>query len=399
MWRPRGAAAPSTVITDSRPMTSPAFPQHQLRRLPWIERLIAGLAAISLYLIAASTFTHLYFDEAAHHVGKQTQRMVDHELRRPFAYRLLTTEVVRAIHQSLPEKLHHRLRYGNTSGEERPLKAARRYDWKGHDQTVFAISYLLVWLLSVAVLLLWAGLLRQHGGFSPAARLLAPPLALMFLPTIFSKAGYIYDIPELFLFSAGLLLVLRQRFMAYYLVFALACLNKETGLLMGAYFAPLLRARHYRRFATHTLLHVVIGVPLLLAIRALLQHMPGDEVEFHLRTNLAFLLSPEPWFKFDDIYALQLPTPRAYNIINLILVLGPLVLFRRQLDAQLRTMALAMLTILVPLYLLFGYKDEVRVFVPLLPCVFVLYTRAILQLFERRRLVMQGMPPQAGTGR
>jgi hypothetical protein len=53
----------------------------------------------------------------------------------------------------------------------------------------------------------------------------------------------------------------------------------------------------------------------------------------------------------------------------------------------------------VPLYLLFGYKDEVRVFVPLLPCVFVLYTQAILQLFERRRLVMQGMPPQAGTGR
>lgn len=348
-----------------------------------LERLLKQFLVLSLYLVAASIFTHLYLDISAHYLGKETEQLVSGEPLRPFAYRVLTPALIQASLDALPDTVKARLSHDKT-GQPRTLKAAARYDWSGNDQAIFVVSYLLLWLCSLLTLLLWRSLLQQQQIGGLATRILAPVLGLLALPLFFAKSGYIYDLPELLLFSAALLCFLRQRWSAYYLLFAIAVLNKETALLMGLFFTPLLLRGDYRALARHAALHAAIGLPLLAAIRVIMADLPGTALEWHFENNLKFFASTEPWFKFDDIYAQQLPTPRALNPLNLLLLLGPILLKRKQLNRDLALSALAMLLVLLPTFVLLGNEDEIRVFIPVLPLGFLLYSQAMLLLFTHR---------------
>lgn len=136
----------------------------------------------------------------------------------------------------------------------------------------------------------------------------SPPAALLALRYLIRYVNYVYDLPTLFLFTLGLLLMLRRQWRAFLVVYALACLNKETTILLTLVFvihflrdAWLERAR----FVRLVLLQLGLFVALKLALSWVFRANPGTFVELHLLDhNLdvlkSFLLKPSfaaeaPW--------------------------------------------------------------------------------------------------------
>jgi hypothetical protein len=125
------------------------------------------------------------------------------------------------------------------------------------------------------------------------------------------------------------------------------------------------------------LLRLAAQLLLCLASRAIImkgyESNPGSSVEFHLLENLRFWLNPVSYLKFDNGLALGVFTPNAQNILLLpILVIW----FRRgwqKVDASIKRLIKVELVLLLPLYLLFGFQDEIRNFsLMLVPCFVVL---------------------------
>ncbi len=334
------------------------------------------------YFVCASITTHLYFDEAGDYLGLQTDLLVKGQHCRPFVYRLLTYKTIQYTIKLLPEKVKFRLNHSSKDNSPRKLKAMKRYFWSGESGEIFIISYLMVFIISLTVLYILRKALMTTN-HSPPVCDISPAIGLLFLPMLFSKSGYIYDFPELLFFTLGFYFVQTKRWKSYYLTYLLAVVNKETAVLMGAYFIPLLLRKNYRLFIRHTLIHAFTGLPILFVIRWMMRHYIKDFITFRLGINLSFFLTPEPWLKFTDIYAFQISTPRGFNIIVMFLLIYPIWKFRKLLDRDNLIILITILVILFPLFLVLGNRDEVRVFVPAAPIFFMLYVDAIKAMFSR----------------
>ena len=57
------------------------------------------------------------------------------------------------------------------------------------------------------------------------------------LPVTFCGKVYLYDFPQLLLFTLGLGFLYQRKWAWFYAVYVLACLNKETSVLLGVVFA------------------------------------------------------------------------------------------------------------------------------------------------------------------
>jgi hypothetical protein len=136
-----------------------------------------------------------------------------------------------------------------------------------------------------------------------------PPAALLALRYLIRYVNYVYDLPTLFLFTLGLALMLRRQWRAFLLVYALACLNKETTILLTLVFViHFLHDAWLDRacFVRLVLLQLGLFVAVKLALSWVFRANPGAFVELHLLDhNLdvlkSFLLKPSfaaeaPWF-------------------------------------------------------------------------------------------------------
>jgi hypothetical protein len=189
----------------------------------------------------------------------------------------------------------------------------------------------------------------------------APVAALLVLPLSFSRGGYVYDFPELLLVTTAIGLLLERRWLSYYACFTLACLNKETAILLVVYCMALHWERMPRRgLLTHAGAHAMLGLPILAWQRFTFAPNPGANAEFQLWENVRFLLSPEPWTRFWDPYGPLLPFPGPLNVVSIVLFTAAVFLFWREKARRLRGAFVAMTSVLVPLLILYGTLDEVR---------------------------------------
>ena len=132
--------------------------------------------------------------------------------------------------------------------------------------------------------------------------------------------GYIYDLPNLFLTTLALYCIASQRKIAYWVVFALAILNKETAvvlvvpavLLFWDFPRPSLR-KVILGTAAQVGLFAAIRIPLGLAYR----NNPGGTFENHLLDHLEM---------FRDYPVL--------GIISILVAAGMLLLVFRQLEEK-----------------------------------------------------------------
>ena len=142
---------------------------------------------------------------------------------------------------------------------------------------------------------MWLSLISFALTFRSFARhFIAEPL-LADLATIFALVGLypsfyfgkIYDFTILFLFVLELLLMYTQRWWAYTLLFPIACLGKETTVLLGLVFAlHFFRQLDRRTFFTLLAAQAIIFLVIRLTLTWVFRNNPGNTLEFHLFDHL-----------------------------------------------------------------------------------------------------------------
>lgn len=162
--------------------------------------------------------------------------------------------------------------------------------------------------------------------------------------------GYIYDLPTLFLTTLGLYCIASNWKLRYYLVFALALLNKETALVL---IVPALLLDWYlpRPSLSKIITGVLVQVGIFLAIRVPLNRLyrdnPGGAMEYHLPDHL------DVWQNYPVI-----------GVVSLLVVLGMLWLIFRGWRKKPAVAVLGVLPGLglLALFVVSGIPFEVRVF-------------------------------------
>ncbi len=164
-------------------------------------------------------------------------------------------------------------------------------------ETIIALTVILGCLL--AYLLVVLRLYDECYTGSVAFRAAVPSIAAAGIVPWLSYTSHFYDFVSLLLFAASLLLMKQEKWRGYLIVFALACVNKETAILNTLVFVVYLAAqkRLITRFgAIYTSLQVGIYVIIQSSIVHAFGRNGGTPTEFHLiDLNLPIL---REWIRF-----------------------------------------------------------------------------------------------------
>jgi hypothetical protein len=294
--------------------------------------------------------------------------MVDGTAARPFVYRVMVPAIVR-VGSSVLEKTAPEPLIGRLAGDD-AVKRYTRLDDKGRAELWttrklirFHVAYLVVFASLVLALLAGRYLLTVAHIGSTWFRDFAPAIALLFLPPTMSQGAYMYDAPELAFLLGLTALAIAGRWTSYYLILPFAILNKESNiLLVGTAVALAAGSSRWspRRAGSHAAMHALIGLPIVIAVRQAFAENPGTPVEDHLRDNFVFWTNPKSYLDLTQTAAALIPMPGAANI--LMIALAAIAVFAGWLSKPpwLRRLTLVMLTLNLPLLLLFSYRDEFR---------------------------------------
>jgi len=180
---------------------------------------------------------------------------------------------------------------------------------------------------------------------------------LLLAPQYFSY-GKLYDLPTLFLFTAGLWLMAKMQWGWFLFAFILASLNKETSILLTLIFI----VYYWKRLDRESYLYLAI-VQLILygLIKAVLTlvflNNPGTIVEYHLQDHIE-IISMAPFILVLSSLS-----------VGIVAWLAAKDWGRK--PAFIKS-CLVMIPPLIGLYVLFGFPFEVRVFLEALPVITLL---------------------------
>lgn len=130
-----------------------------------------------------------------------------------------------------------------------------------------------------------------------------------------------YDVPSLFFFCLGILLLLKRNYWIYYPVFCLAVMNRETAAFLTVFCIVCewfrwrqegLAARIFRRIAPHVVVQLVIWIAIKLELMRLYGHNPSDTtanplVALKLFFNLRELVKPQQWPLLASVFGFLFP--------------------------------------------------------------------------------------------
>jgi len=311
-------------------------------------------------------------------------RAVTYTSIRPYVYRVLTPAVINGMTAALPESAIEQRRAWLL--EESPLLGFRRPNesWDLEKSVQWHVAYAYLFLTLMIALVAARGLTRAVYDFGPLFVDLAPAVALMLLPITFQWAGYSYDFPELAFLFVALLAIVRQRWWLFYPVFVLAILNKESSVLIVLYFVAFAYTKgDLRAQLGHVAAQLLIGVVLLVTVRAMFAGMGGEPQRFYMPINLLFWFDYRAYTSFATTYAPLVPMPRPGNVITLFL-LGVVVAWGWSRKPPLvRTAFVLTSAVILPLTLVFGFMDEARAMAPMFPPLYLLGCHTVAELYEQ----------------
>jgi len=289
--------------------------------------------------------------------------MLDGATDRPFVYRQLMPVIANGIERALPDGMRNRVNtllfddnrthhpiawfYPNATDARNPQ---------------YALRYYLIYGLSFAALLLAMFALRAVCVDIQSNRIaatLAPMAFAVILPLILTDGAYFYDLPELLFMALAVWLSLRARVLWLVVITALATLNKETFLVFVVTLFPFLRAR----LPVATTLKVqfvliAIAAAINAAIKLKYAQNGGGVVQFHLVENLGFLIHPSSYLRFEYNYGVVMT--KGFNLINIFIVAVLVRTAWSKLSPAVRQHLRIAIVINVPLFLAFGFHDELR---------------------------------------
>jgi len=263
--------------------------------------------------------------------------------------------------------------------------AFRTWSWRpdGWDPA-YASDYLLVLVAMALSLIGFVSAMGSlfHAVFTarPLQASLTAVMALAAVPIFFGPfSRQIYDFTTLWLFTLGLALIARARWRAFVVLFPLACLNKETAILLSLVFV-IRRVRCPRAWPGSTFRWLLAyQLVTFLIIRTGLQYVfrnnPGSTVEMHLFDhNWQVLLHPSWMSK------------------RLLLFVGAILVGVRDWKRKptfLRDALLALAPVLLVMGLTVGQVDEIRAYYEVYPVVALLMADTI---FRRLRAPLSPVP-------
>lgn len=282
--------------------------------------------------------------------------MIYGRAHRPFVLRTLVPSLTRLLRTALRPPLDKRLQrlfYGP------PSYLPRKMGVLGWEQA-YLLEYVIAISLCYGFLLGFPFAMRALAGSLYAdawVPFIAPLTAVLGLPVFFAKGThYLYDFPSLTLFTLALALLARRRWRAFYTVFALGTLNKETMILATLVFGLALwrcmpRARLLKHLAAQSLLFLALQA----GLRRLFAGAPGGSVEPHLEKNLILIASSS-----------------GPLVLGLLLAASFLIVARLGRKPAFLRRSLGIMVPLSLTYLCFGIYGEVRVFYEAFPVLFLL---------------------------
>lgn len=296
--------------------------------------------------------------------------MVQGTAWRPYVKRALVGIVVRGADALIPAPARDALR---RRVEQSPW-LRDRFGWKPDHATWYALVFAIHVLSLVAFAALLARWMGLALGLDPPLAALGGAAGLALLPLHFGYQNFIYDFPGLALFTLGLLLLWQRRWPAFYLLWPLGVLNKETFVLL----APVFVIREWRsmprpRIAVHLAAQAGLAVIVALALGAAFHANPGPPLEWHLMRNLT--LHPPPRQLFHDV---------AYWGFVAFAFIG------WQRNRPLAAATLAVGGVLLATTLFFGFLGEYRDFYEAWPLVAALAAHSARSIVERRPVARSG---------
>ncbi|MHC4132442.1 MAG: hypothetical protein ACYSR3_10675 [Planctomycetota bacterium] len=270
------------------------------------------------------------------------QDMVYGRAYRPFVKRQLVPIIVRAGVWILPEQLEQKL-----EEEFSQSGLAAKLGWPKD----YAAEFILTLGVMYASLVGFLIVLKQFFSiFLNIPRWFSHLVVLLVgvsLPVTFAGQMYIYDFMQLLIFTLGILLLYEQKWSLFYPVYILACINKETSVLIPFVFLCWKGLEVLKKSNLwHFLFQVVIGFGICFLISYIFRNNPGGSMEWHLERNLNMSFSILGWARLAFLFCV---------IILSLWKLSKAPLF-------LRCGLLATLPILMVTSFLFGYIDELRAY-------------------------------------
>lgn len=346
--------------------------------------LRAVLAAVFV-IVCASSFNGYFSYSGFRETGRRYNltALLAGTAHQPFVYRHLVPEMANRVVDALPDAVIHK-----AVDQFRKLQAA---DLRQNGPQIlpdarltakyyfvyYATFLCFVFATYILYLVCWS-----CTGHRVASLCAALVFALIF-PLFMTDGGFFYDHWELLFFGLAYLIALRGNAFWLPLLTIPATLNKESFLLFLPTLIPVFRARCGWRITVSAVgAACMLGAALNLIVKAHYAGNPGGPVEWHLRQNLTFFHSLWPYRRFDIFYGVLLP--RGFNLINILLLIELVRRSWRDLPVSLRQSTLIALAMNVPLFIIFGFEDELRalsiLYVPL----------AIMMAFYARRVLSEG---------
>ena len=292
------------------------------------------------------------------------QDMLDGTAFKPYVYRVLVPALLRCIDFASPH-------FAESFATLQLSKYFPSFINHYHINADFA--YLGLWSVAIFLLslLIYCRLLYLGGyhivGLPRTQAAITPLLGLFMLPPFF-REGYIYDLPQLTLFSACLYLMFRQQWRLYFVVFVLLCLNKETSIIiLFAYLANYVNKHARRRLLIVSLLHLLIYGTIRLLLDQMFQDNPGVSMQIHIVDQANVFLERLTFGTFSQLIT-------ALFIITYGWVSKPIFLRRS-------------LILAVPLSVLFlvgGSPGEYRVFYEVVYVLTLLIFHSIIAVWQNR---------------
>lgn len=364
------------------------------------ERVAAAFRVLFvalLYAAVATTVLDVFMTRwgfQGDHEGRGLMALLEHRGEKPFVYRVLAPEVVAQVSRRLGPLLSEpTVRW---LVDESPLVRHKwRFEtWGAKKAIAWHVAYLLLFVSLGVALLAARALVAVLYRAPPVFVDFAPAAALLLLPLSFQRGGYLYDFPELALLFLCALFAVRGRLVAYYVCFVLACLTKESSLLVVSYFVAASIGRMPRaRWIAHAGVQLAIGGAIAAALYWVFRDAPGSPAWIGLPGNLLFLISLDTYTSFFDAYGPLIPFPNAFNAIQLFLV-GFAVCWRwAEKPREARWMVVLSAAAIGPLYLVFGFLDEIRALGLVFPALFVAGFHTAWDVWGRGTALRESAPP------
>jgi hypothetical protein len=181
-------------------------------------------------------------------------------------------------------------------------------------------------------------------------------LAVELFMVLFFLECKIYDLVTAAIFALSLGLLAREKFLAYFFVFVIGCLNRETMILMTAVYV--LHFHGQPGWRAGAIYQLVVFVIIRIALMVHFAGAPGGAFWFRPVENIEWFMQ-FPWVSLVHWAALALVTWLCIRQW-----------YRKPL--LLRNAFTVLAPSLVMLYLVFGWAFEVRVFAEVYPVAFAL---------------------------